>query len=148
MNAQLSDNNKAIMTALVAGPALSKDVAAVAGLALPVVTGSLAGLKKNGFVEVLDSKELKLTEAGIQILNPPRAIIEVAQPTLKGPVELPKRSKGDRKAAAVKIVESMPAGSKRADIVKRFMSELGMSAQGASTYHYMLCGQRGKWKTN
>lgn len=136
MNAQLSNNSKAIMSALVAGPARSKAVASVAGLALPVVTGSLAGLKKNGFVEVLDTKELKLTEAGIQILNPARAIVEYAKA---------KRSKGDRKAAAVKIVESMP-GAKRAEIVKRFVEELGMSPQGASTYHYNLVGNNGRWK--
>lgn len=141
MNTQLSSNSKSIMTALLAGPALSRAVAASTGLAVPVVTGSLAGLKKNGFVEVLPSKELKLTQAGVKVLTPAQAASKAVQPVTAT------RSKGDVKAAAAAIVAE-EVGSKRAVIVKRFVDELGMSPQGASTYHYMLCGQRGKWKTN
>ena len=144
MNAQLSTNSKSIMSALLAGPALSSSVAATTGLAVPVVTGSLAGLKKNGFVEVLATKELKLTKVGIQVLTPAQAIVEYARPQA---VAATGRSKGDVKAAAAAIVAE-EVGSKRAVIVKRFVDELGMSPQGASTYHYMLCGQRGKWKAN
>ena len=142
MNAQLSISSNLIMKHLLAGAALSKDVASATGLAVPVVTGSLAGLKKNGFVEVLATKELKLTKAGIQVLTPAQAIIEYARPAV-----VAARSKGDVKAAAVRIAAE-EVGSKRAVIVKRFIDELGMSPQGASTYHYMLCGQRGKWKAN
>lgn len=143
MNAQLSLSANLIMKSLQAGPARSAAVAANTGLAVPVVTGSLAGLKKSGFVEVLPTKELSLTKAGIQVLTPAQAVIEYAKPQA-----VAARRKGDVKARAAAIVASMPDGSKRADIVKRFIDELGMSPQGASTYHYMLCGQRGKWKTN
>lgn len=138
MNAQLSENSKSIMKALLAGPCFSKDVATVVGLSVSVVTGSLATLKREGFVEVLATKELKLTPAGFLLVEPPRAIIEIAKPTKK-------RSKGDVKAAAVKIVQE-EEGSKRAVIVKRFVEELGMSPQGASTYHYNLVGNKGRWK--
>lgn len=142
MNAQLSISANLIMTHLMTGPATSKAVSTSSGLALPVVTGSLAGLKKNGFVEVLATKELKLTQAGIQILTPAQAVVEYAKPAMAVVV---KRNKGDQKAAAAKIVTE-EVDSKRAVIVKRFIDEMGMSPQGASTYHYMLCGQRGKWK--
>lgn len=142
MNQQISANSKSIMSALLAGPALSSAVAGATGLAVPVVTGSLAGLKKNGFVEVLPTKELKLTQAGILVMNPPRAIIEVANAVLANAVA---RSKGDVKARAAAIV-AQEAGSKRAVIVKRFIEELGMSPQGASTYHYNLAGSKGRWK--
>jgi hypothetical protein len=135
MNAQLSVNSKSIMTALLAGPALSSTVAGAIGLAVPVVTGSLAGLKKNGFVEVLPTKELKLTQAGIQLLTPAQAAVAVTAA----------RSKGDVKAAAAAIVAE-EVGSKRPVIVKRFVNELGMSPQGASTYHYNLVGSKGRWK--
>ena len=143
MNTQLSTNSKSIMSALLAGPALSATVATSLGLSVPVVTGSLAGLKKGGFIEVLPTKELKLTQAGIQLLTPAQAIIEYAKPKSVAST----RSKGDVKARAAAIVAE-EVGSKRAVIVKRFVDDLGMSPQGASTYHYMLCGQRGKWKTN
>lgn len=142
MNAQLSINSKSILTALLPGPASSSNVAATTGLAVPVITGSLAGLKKNGFVEVLDSKELKLTQAGIQLLTPAQAIIEYAKPKA---VAATGRSKGDVKAKAAAIVAE-EVGSKRAVIVKRFIDELGMSPQGASTYHYNLVGNKGRWK--
>ena len=142
MNTQLSVSAAVIMNHLLAGPALSKTVAKTTGLALPVVTGSLAGLKKNGFVEVLDNKQLKLTAAGVLIVSPAKAVIEYAKPVA---AVVTKRNKGDVKAAAVAIVLE-EEGSKRAVIVKRFINELGMSPQGASTYHYMLCGSRGKWK--
>ena len=144
MNAQLSISSNLILKHLLAGAALSKDVASATGLAVPVVTGSLAGLKKNGFVEVLATRELKLTQAGIQVLTPAQAIIEYAKPQA---VAATGRSKGDVKAKAAAIVAE-EVGSKRAVIVERFVRELGMSPQGASTYHYMLCGQRGKWKAN
>lgn len=140
MNAQLSISSNLIMKHLLAGEALSKDVATATGLALPVVTGSLAGLKKNGFVEVLPTKQLKLTQAGIQVLTPAQAIIEYAKP-----VVVAARSKGDVKAAAARIAAE-EVGSKRAVIVKRFIDELGMSPQGASTYHYNMCGNKGRWK--
>lgn len=145
MNAQLSTNSKSIMSALLAGPALSSSVATTTGLAVPVVTGSLAGLKKNGFVEVLATRELKLTKAGIQVLTPAQAVVEYAKP--QAVVATVSRSKGDVKAKAAAIAAE-EVGSKRATIVKRFIDELGMSPQGASTYHYMLCGRRGRWKTN
>ena len=140
MNTQLSVNSKSIMTALLAGPALSSAVAGTTGLAVPVVTGSLAGLKKNGFVEVLPTKQLKLTQAGIQVLTPAQAVVEYAKPQAAAT-----RSKGDVKAAAAAIVAE-EVGSKRAVIVKRFVDELGMSPQGASTYHYNLVGNKGRWK--
>lgn len=141
MNTQLSVSAAVILNHLLVGPTLSKSVAKATGLALPVVTGSLAGLKKNGFVEVLDDKKLKLTAAGILIVSPAKATIEYAKPT----AVTAKRSKGDVKAAAVKIVQE-EEGSKRAVIVKRFIDELGMSPQGASTYHYNLVGNKGRWK--
>lgn len=134
MNAQLSTNSKSILTALLAGPALSSAVAGATGLAVPVVTGSLAGLKKNGFVEVLPSKELKLTQAGIQLMTPAQGATAVVA-----------RRKGDVKAKAAAIVAE-EVGSKRAVIIKRFIDELGMSPQGASTYHYNLVGSKGRWK--
>lgn len=142
MNAQLSVNSKAIMTALLPGPGTSFEVAGTTGLTVPVVTGSLAGLKKNGFVEVLSTKELKLTRAGIQVLTPAQAIVEYAKPQV---VAATGRSKGDVKAKAA-VIAAEEVGSKRAVIIKRFIAEIGMSPQGASTYHYMLCGERGKWK--
>ena len=140
MNAHLSISSNLIMKHLLAGEALSKDVATATGLALPVVTGSLAGLKKNGFIEVLPTKQLKLTQAGVQVLTPAQAIIEYAKP-----VVVTTRSKGDVKAAAARIAAE-EVGSKRAVIVKRFIDELGISPQGASTYHYNMCGNKGRWK--
>lgn len=141
MNTQLSVSAAVIMNHLLVGPALCKSVAKATGLTLPVVTGSLAGLKKNGFVEVLDDKKLKLTAAGVLIVSPAKAVIEYAKPVAVAT----KRSKGDVKAAAVAIVLE-EEGSKRAVIVKRFIEELGMSPQGASTYHYNLVGNKGRWK--
>lgn len=140
MNAQLSLSANLIMKSLQAGPARSAAVAANTGLAVPVVTGSLAGLKKSGFVEVLPTKELSLTKAGIQVLTPAQAVIEYAKPQA-----VAARRKGDDKAAAARIVAE-EVGSKRAVIVKRFIEELGMSPQKASTYHYNLCGNNGRWK--
>jgi hypothetical protein len=142
MNTQLSVSATVILNSLLAGNALSKTVARTTGLALPVVTGSLAGLKKNGFVEVLDTKELKLTQAGRILVSPAVAVVEYAKPAA---AIAAKRSKGDVKAAAVRIVVE-EEGSKRSVIVKRFIDELGMSPQGASTYHYNLVGNKGRWK--
>lgn len=142
MNAQLSLSANLIMKSLQAGPARSAAVAASTGLAVPVVTGSLASLKKSGFVEVLPTKELSLTKAGIQVLTPAQAVIEYAKPQA---IAATGRSKGDVKARAAAIVAE-EVGSKRAVIVKRFIDELGMSPQGASTYHYNLAGSKGRWK--
>lgn len=141
MNTQLSDNNKAIMQALLAKPATSSHVASVLGVSVPKVTGSLAGLKKMGFVEVLPTKELTLTKAGIQVLTPAQAVIEYAKPA----ATIASRRKGDVKALAQQIVNSIPPGSKRAVYIKAFM-DAGMSAAGASTYHNNLVGKKGRWK--
>lgn len=142
MTTQLSANSKSIMTALIPGPGTSFEIASKTGLAVPVVTGSLAGLKKNGFVEVLATKELKLTQAGVLVLTPAQAVIEYAKPQV---VVATGRSKGEVKAKAAAIVAE-EVGSKRAVIVERFVRELGMSPQGASTYHYNLAGNKGRWK--
>lgn len=143
MNTQLSDSNKAIMQALLEAPATSSYVASALGVSVPKVTGSLATLKKLGFVEVLPTKELALTKAGIQVLTPAQAVIEYAKPVVVADVAT--RRKGDVKALAQKIVDSIPAGSKRAVYIKAFM-EAGMSEAGASTYHNNLVGKKGRWK--
>lgn len=141
MNVQLSDSNKAIMQALIAGPGTSFEVAGKLGVSVPKVTGSLASLKKLGFVEVLPTKELALTKAGIQVLTPAQAVIEYAKPVVAAAT----RKKGDVKALAQKIVDSIPVGSKRAVYIKAFMAA-GMSEAGASTYHNNLVGKKGRWK--
>jgi DNA-binding MarR family transcriptional regulator len=128
----LSTTSKNIMTTLLAGAALSKDVAATLNVKTVVVTGSLAGLKKNGFVEITDSK-LSLTEAGRKLVAP----VEVVSTTMS--------RKGDKKAAAAAIVAALGANAARKDIVNRLMSQLAMSAAQASTYHYNLVGSKGMW---
>jgi DNA-binding MarR family transcriptional regulator len=128
----LSTTSKNIMTALLAGAALSKDIAAKLEVKTVVVTGSLAGLKKNGFVEITDSK-LSLTEAGRKLVAP----VEVVSTTFS--------KKGDKKAAAAAIIASLGANATRKDIVSRLMSQLAMSAAQASTYHYNLAGSKGMW---
>lgn len=128
----LSTTSKNIMTTLLAGAALSKDVAATLNVKTVVVTGSLAGLKKNGFVEITDSK-LSLTEAGRKLVAP----VEVVSTTMS--------RKGDKKAAAAAIVAALGANAARKDIVSRLMSQLAMSAAQASTYHYNLVGSKGMW---
>jgi DNA-binding MarR family transcriptional regulator len=129
----LSATAKNIMTTLLAGSFLSKEVATKLEVATTVVTGSLAGLKKNGFVEVLADNKLQLTAAGKKLVAP----VEVVS-TVMG-------RKGDKKAAAAAIVAAMP-GASRKDIMARLMNHLGMSSTQASTYHYNLTGNRGIWK--
>ena len=128
----LSTTSKNILSALLAGSALSKDVAAKLDVKTVVVTGSLAGLKKNGFVEIVDGK-LNLTAAGKKLVAP----VEVVSTTFS--------RKGDKKAAAAAIIASLGPGATRKDIVSRLMSQLSMSAAQASTYHYNLVGSRGMW---
>lgn len=128
----LSTTSKNIMTTLLAGAALSKDVATTLNVKTVVVTGSLAGLKKNGFVEITDSK-LSLTEAGRKLVAP----VEVVATTFS--------RKGDKKAAAAAIVASFGPGATRKDIVNRLISQLAMSPAQASTYHYNLVGSKGMW---
>lgn len=128
----LSTTSKNIMTALLTGALLSKEVADSLGVKTTVVTGSLAGLKKNGFVEVTDSK-LSLTEAGRKLVAP---VVEVVSTTLS--------HKGDKKVAAARIIGTMP-GASRKDIIARFVADLGMSGAQASTYHYNLTGKNGMW---
>ena len=128
----LSTTSKNIMTALLAGAALSKDIAAKLEVKTVVVTGSLAGLKKNGFVEITDSK-LSLTEAGRKLVAP----VEVVATTFS--------RKGDKKAAAAAIIAAMPGASRKA-IMTRLMAEIGMSSTQASTYHYNVCGANGIWR--
>ena len=134
MNAQvnLSENSKNILSIVALADLTSKEVAEQMKVALPVVTGSLAGLKKNGFIVVEDSK-LKATEAGREFVG-----IKVVATTIK---------KGDRKAQAVAILKSMAADASRKDIMERFMKELDMSKAQASTYHYNLTGKRGIWNS-
>lgn len=148
MNTQLSNSNKSIMEALLPGPGTSFEVAGKLGVSVPKVTGSLASLKKLGFVEVLPTKELALTKAGIQVLTPAQAVIEYATPAaVATATEIAAvRRKGDVKEAAQKLVDSIPAGSKRAVYMKAFMEQLGMSQAGASTYHNNLVGKKGRWK--
>jgi DNA-binding MarR family transcriptional regulator len=128
----ISATSKNIMSALLAGSILSKEVAAKLEVKTVVVTGSLAGLKKNGFVEVLTDGKLHLTDAGRKIVAP----VEVVSTTFT--------KKGDKKAAAARIVAAMPGSSRKA-IMTRLMAELGMSSTQASTYHYNLAGDKGMW---
>ena len=90
----LSENTKTILTTLLGGALLSKEVAEKMGVKTVVVTGSLATLKKAGFVDVVDSK-LTLTDAGRKIVAP----VEVVSTTIS--------RKGDKKAAAAAIVMEM-----------------------------------------
>lgn len=146
MNIQLSNNSKAILAHLLTGPATCKDVAGAIGTSVTVVSGSLAALKKNGFVEILPTNQLSLTPVGVQIVSPDKvtaAPTAADVPTTKSVKDI---KKGDVKEAAKKIVDSMPAGTKRAAYIKRFMEELNMTKDGASTYHYNLVGKKGRWK--
>jgi len=137
----VSATSRNIMTALVAGAALSKDVATTLNVKTVVVTGSLAGLKKNGYVEVQADGKLVLTVAGMQLVSP-----APAAPAPVTVVATTVQRKGAMKAAAAAIVTRMGAGALRKDIVTAFQSELAMSAAQASTYHYNLCGANGMWK--
>lgn len=134
MTAQLnlSETSKNILALVAVNELAAKDVAAQLNVNVPVVTGSLAGLKKGGFVVVEDGK-LKATDAGRELVG-----IKVVAATIK---------KGDRKAQAVVILKSMPVDASRKDIMERFMKELDMSKAQASTYHYNLCGVRGIWNS-
>lgn len=148
MNAQVnvSENARNIMTALLAGDKMSKDVAEELSLKVPTVTGSLAGLKKNGFVEVLADGKLTLTVAGRQVVEP---VIVAPAPTEAAPVVVVSTTfskKGDKKAAANAIVERLGTTASRKEIVAAFVAELGMSPMQASTYHYNLCGAKGMWR--
>lgn len=130
----LSTTSKNIMSALLAGAILSKEVAAKLDVKTVVVTGSLAGLKKNGFVEVMTDNKLSLTEKGRKLVAP---VVEVVSTTFS--------RKGDKKAAAAAIVAALGAGATRKDIMARLMSDLSMSSAQASTYHYNLTGDNGMW---
>lgn len=134
MNAQmnLSETSKNILTVIVNGEMSAKDVATQLNVKVPVVTGSLAGLKKGGFV-VVENGMLKATETARELMG-----IKVVAATIK---------KGDRKAQAVAILKSMAADASRKDIMERFMKELDMSKAQASTYHYNLCGSKGIWNS-
>lgn len=141
--ANLSTNSRNIMLALVAGAMASKDVAASLNVATPVVTGSLAGLKKNGFVEVTADGKLTLTVAGMTLVRP--APVEAAPVAGVTVVATTLSKKGDKKVAAAAIVARLGATATRKDIVAAFKAELGMSDAQASTYHYNLCGAHGLW---
>ena len=129
----ISATSKNILSALLAGSILSKEVAVKLDVKTTVVTGSLAGLKKNGFVEVLTDSKLSLTEKGRKLVAP---VVQVVATTFS--------RKGDKKAAAAAIIAAMP-GSARKAIMARLTSELSMSAAQASTYHYNLAGNNGMW---
>lgn len=129
----LSTTSKNIMTALLAGSFLSKEVAAKLNVNTTVVTGSLAGLKKNGFVEITNSK-LSLTAKGRALVAP--VSVEAVRYVRKG----------DKKEAASRIINGLGPGATRKDIMARLMSELGMSSAQASTYHYNLTGNHGMWR--
>lgn len=129
----LSTNSKNILTALLAGAILSKEVAEKLEVKITVVTGSLAGLKKNGFVTVLEDKRVELTAEGRKLVAP----VEVVSTTFS--------KKGDKKVAAARIIGTMP-GASRKDIMKRLMDDLSMSSAQASTYHYNLTGNNGMWR--
>jgi DNA-binding MarR family transcriptional regulator len=148
--ANVSTPSRNIMTALVAGPKASKQVAAELNVKVVQVTGSLAALKKNGFVEVRADGLLVLTTAGMQLVAPAPTEPVVAQPTVEAPVVVAApvviARKGALKAQAAAIVARLGEGSTRKAIVTAFMTELNMSAAQASTYHYNLCGDNGMWK--
>jgi hypothetical protein len=143
--ATVSATSRNIMTALVAGAALSKDVATSLNVKTVVVTGSLAGLKKNGYVEVQADGKLALTVAGMQFISPAAATPAPAAPGVTV-VSTTINRKGAMKAAAAAIVTRLGATASRKDIVAAFKAELAMSDAQASTYHYNLCGANGMWK--
>lgn len=137
----VSASSRNILTALANGPKMSKDVATELNVKTVVVTGSLASLKKSGFVEVQSDGKLTLTASGIQLVAP-----VVVNPVAGVTVVSTIAHKGDKKNAARAIVASFPAGTARKDIMAAFKAQLGMSDAQASTYHYALCGQNGIWR--
>jgi hypothetical protein len=143
--AAVSATSRNIMAALIAGAALSKDVAASLNVKTVVVTGSLAGLKKNGFVEVQSDGKLVLTVAGMQLVSPAPVAPPAAAPGVTVVATTVQR-KGAMKAAAAAIVTRLGDAASRKDIVTAFKAELAMSDAQASTYHYNLCGSKGMWK--
>lgn len=130
----MTENTKAILMAIANGDSSAKDVAAHLNVKVPVVTGSLATLKKGGFVEVVEGA-LKATDAGRAEIG-----MTVVSTKVAG-------KKGARKAQAVAIIASMPAAASRKDVMARLMSEMSMSAAQASTYHYAICGSKGIWNS-
>ena len=128
----ISATSKNILSTLLVGALSSKEVGERLSVKTVVVTGSLAGLKKNGLVEVKTLGLLSLTEAGKKLVAP----VEVVATTMK--------RKGAVKAAAAAIIASMPAASRK-DICAKLMADLEMSMAQASTYHYNLTGSHGMW---
>lgn len=146
MTNQVSETSLRIMGCLLAGPVAAKDVAEKLNVKTVVVTGSLAGLKKAGYVEMALGK-MNLTEEGAKIVRPAAPEKKAEEPAVGVTVVTTTiAKKGDKKAQAAAIVKRLGETAARKDVVAAFMAELSMSKAQASTYHYNLCGSQGIWR--
>lgn len=111
----LSANGKSILSAIAGGNTTTSAVATQMGVKVQVVTGSLAGLKKSNYVNV-DAGVMSLTREGRKACGITGGETKVFK-------------------AATIFKNGVKAKLARKDIVEQFMTELGMSKAGASTYY-------------
>lgn len=123
----LSDMSKVVLTAIMDGVNLAKDVAAVLGLKTSVVTGTIAGLKRQELVIVDADKHLLPTATAKVLLG--------IKPTAR-------TGRSEGKAARAREIFNSNPGAPRQEVLNRFMTELGLSKSGASTY-YQNCRHQG-----
>lgn len=131
-------------------------------LTKPQITGSMAGLKKKEWVTYAD-KKMALTDKGFEALKSvydgetsvetgndvadttlpkiePKEKVEVAKAAKKAETEdgKPKKRRGEKKEAAEAIFNEHYKKVPRKDIIEMFMTTVGLSAAGASTYYQNL----------
>lgn len=133
------------------------NIAKFLGITSPAVQGSMASLKKNGFLTINEGV-IALTEVGIQALTERTAEQKVAEATVakietpsipkalqvegQGPVTSPKtRTSGprtDSKASKAQAIFDEFKGEKRSVLMDKLMEEVGLTRNGANTYIYNM----------
>jgi len=134
MKTTLSTNAVAIIEAIASGLKTSKEVAERMGVAVTVVTGSLASLKKNELVTTVG--ELSLTKAGRKYA-----------PTMTATNPKSRKLRTGTKAELARNIFDHRGDKSRKTIVHELITVAGLSKNGAATYLQNLKRKAGMIKS-
>lgn len=133
MASAITEKSQTVLNTIAKGVGTREAIAEKLGVTVPVVNGSLTALKRNGLIEIDDDGYITVTEDAAEFVSTkPRAARAAAG----------EHRAGTKMAEAAKIFEKKFSNGRQA-VLNAFMTQVGLTKAGASTYYQMLRSQAG-----
>lgn len=120
---QITEKAQLVLDAIAKGDNTRASIAKTLDVTIPVVSGSISALKRQGYVNEMDDGHLTASKSGSKN---------------RSNVEVDEHREGSKMAAAAEIFSKHFEKEPRAAIIERFMEDVGLTKAGASTYYQSL----------